>query len=37
MREIAITASVNDTLPVIAKAGSAVVFQTAEVGASRKA
>jgi hypothetical protein len=26
MREIAITASVNDTLPVIAKAGSAAVF-----------
>jgi hypothetical protein len=32
MRESAITAGVNDTLPVIAKAGSAVVFQRAEVG-----
>jgi hypothetical protein len=37
MRESAITAGVNDTLPVIAKAGSAVVFQRAEVGTSRKA
>jgi hypothetical protein len=26
MREIAITASVNETLPVIAKVGSAAVF-----------
>lgn len=37
MRESSITASVNDTLPVIAKAGSAAVFQNAEVGASCKA
>ncbi|MGH9517900.1 MAG: hypothetical protein ACRD3P_19710 [Terriglobales bacterium] len=37
MRDIAITAGVNDTLPVIAKAGSAAVFQRAESGTSRKA
>src|SRR2546423_14708192 len=37
IRESSITAGVNDTLPVIAKAGSAAVFQRAEVGASCKA
>jgi hypothetical protein len=37
MREIAITASVNDTLPVIAKAGSAAVFLKARIGTSRNA
>src|SRR3954470_260517 len=37
IRESSITAGVNDTLPVIAKAGSAAVFQRAEVGPSCKA
>ena len=37
MRESSITAGVNETLPVIAKAGSAAVFQKADVGTSRKA
>jgi hypothetical protein len=37
MREIAITASVNETLPVIAKVGSAAVVLTGKIGASCKA
>ena len=34
MRDSAITASVNETLPVIAKVGSAAVFPRARIGAS---
>jgi hypothetical protein len=37
MGESSVTAGVNDTLPVIAKAGSAAVFLKTEVGTSCKA